>query len=45
MIWKSCFNESLREIGYMAQLAGQGSAFSFATDYLTVSFSGYNDGI
>jgi secreted Zn-dependent insulinase-like peptidase len=44
-IWKSCLNESLREIGYLAQLAGQGSALSLSSDYLTVGFSGYNDGI
>ncbi len=44
-IWKSCLNESLREIGYMAQLAGQGSGVSLSSDYLTVGFSGYNDGI
>jgi hypothetical protein len=29
----------------MAQLAGQGSALSLSSDYLTVGFSGYNDGI
>lgn len=29
----------------MAQLAGQGSGVSLSSDYLTVGFSGYNDGI
>lgn len=44
-IWNACLSESLREISYMAELAGQGSGLTRSTDFLHVSFAGYNDGL
>jgi hypothetical protein len=44
-IWNSCLSESLREIGYLAELAGQASSVTCTTDYIACSFAGYNDGL
>ena len=44
-IWNACLSESLREISYMAELAGQGSSLSLSIDFMNISFAGYNDGL
>lgn len=43
VLWKSCLFESLRELNYMANLAGIAYSITLALDHLECYINGYND--
>jgi len=45
VLWKACLSEHLRELSYMATLAGNDFDVGISLEYLTGHMHGYNDGI
>jgi secreted Zn-dependent insulinase-like peptidase len=44
-LWKCMLNESLREMGYMADLAGTSLSLTVNNEYLKLNYFAYNDNI